>query len=106
MSNSSGLHIYTLNNQGQYSLIVLSFYDVICLCVHIEPPGDLLALVLIKYGGKPTFACWIVGFVAWDGLNQYNVPHAFLDSCHSDCCQLSIIYLLTRETSVFEVSSG
>ena len=102
MSNRSGLHIYTLNNQGQCSLIVLSFYVVICLFIQIEPPEDLLALVLIKY----IFACWLVGFVGWDGLNQFNVTHALLISGRSDFCQLIGIYLLTRDTSVFEVSSG
>ena len=102
MSTSSGLHIYTLNNQGQCSLIVLSLYVVICLFIQIEPQEDLLALVLITY----IFAFWLVGFVGWDGLNQYNVPHALLVSGHSDFCQLIIFYLLTRETSVFEVSSG
>ena len=70
---------------------------VIYLCVQIEPPGDLLALVMLKYGGKPTFACWLVGFVA-------HVPHALLVSGRSDFCQLIIMYLLTRETSLFEVS--
>ena len=92
MYNSSGLHIYTLNNQGQCSLIVLSLYVFICPCVQIEPPGDLLALVLIKY----IFACWLVGFVGWDGLNQFNVPHALLVSGRSDFCQLIIFYLVTR----------
>ena len=72
---------------------MLSFYDVTCLCVQIEPPGDLLlALVLIKY----IFACWLVGFVGWDGLNQFTVTHALLVSGRSDFCQLIIFYLVTR----------